>query len=974
VGNAVEPTSAEALAGLALHQLITAPRREQTQVGAPLRTSAQLFATLVAAHRALADSNPQAASLVSAWVREPGEDVFRILLGGKPGLPGVRPSHAENGLDAVLYPPGCLGRPLDPGHLGYLVARFPSWLRCMGETDTLWSVTDRDRLQSVQGSFAEYAAHVGMPFAWIIIAEPLPSASMEGERLKLTTDIPRLRQRVNSESDRVELERAESRYRELSRGRVTGMWNVHVLVGGMTPGDVNTVAALLCSATEIDRLPYILVPDINPGSFAQAWARSPTMDRAVSPFSGGSELLAALTAPPDVELPGIRLTDPNEFDVTPDDAPPDGLLLGTVLDRARESAGPLTVSRNTLNRHAFVCGATGSGKSQTTRWLLEQLSTASAPVPWLVIEPAKSEYARMAGRLSGRAEVLKIRPGDPDAQPASLNPLEPAPGFPLQSHLDLVRALFLAAFSADEPFPQVLAQALTQVYRESGWDLVTGEPWPKHKPTFRQNETRQRATPQYPTLNELQGAARRVVDQIGYGKEVTANVRGFVDVRIGGLCTGTPGRFFQGGHPLDIAALMERNVVFELEGITDDQDKAFLMGALIIRIVEHLRVLYGGTGCETLQHLTIIEEAHRLLKRVDEGPVAAAVELFASLLAEIRAYGEGITIVEQIPSKVIVDVVKNTALKIVHRLPAQDDRDAVGSTMNLTPGQSRAIVSLAPGTAAVALDGMDRPLLLKMRSGNDRESTHGLFVEPPLLGSRSSHCGSDCAATPCTLREMNEGVHQAEDPRTLLWTEAVTISILSGLLPPLGRDEQLAALNQLPIRLRDCTLSFAVDRSVSARRSALRRYFEPSDFSKILHEQLLSQVQRAVVTGIEQSARWQIGPRRYRDVQRVLMRHKSAEEAVSEELLRGWAERGLHLDMTDVDGLLQQTKTYANQQSPIGFLGDTAHSGLLDAIEHLAHGVNPAAVSFALRQSCAGITSGASSIINDRIAAVNGVS
>jgi DNA helicase HerA-like ATPase len=61
----------------------------------------------------------------------------------------------------------------------------------------------------------------------------------------------------------------------------------------------------------------------------------------------------------------------------------------------------------------------------------------------------------------------------------------------------------------------------------------------------------------------------------------------------------------------------------------------------------------------------------------------------------------GLVIAEQIPAKLVPDVVKNTALKVVHRLPAADDRDLVGAAMNLDRGQSRPVVSLAPGVAAV---------------------------------------------------------------------------------------------------------------------------------------------------------------------------------------------------------------------------------------------------------------------------------
>ena len=147
-------------------------------------------------------------------------------------------------------------------------------------------------------------------------------------------------------------------------------------------------------------------------------------------------------------------------------------------------------------------------------------------------------------------------------------------------------------------------------------------------------------------------------------------------------------------------------MVLEIEDIGDDQDKAFLIGAVLIRLTEHLRLRqrHEDGGPPGLRHLTVLEEAHRLLRDPgpgQRGPAAKAVELFAALLAEVRAYGEGLIVAEQIPTKLIPDVIKNTAVKIVHRLPAADDRAAVGATMNLTPAQEQYIVTLAPGEAAV---------------------------------------------------------------------------------------------------------------------------------------------------------------------------------------------------------------------------------------------------------------------------------
>ncbi len=135
-----------------------------------------------------------------------------------------------------------------------------------------------------------------------------------------------------------------------------------------------------------------------------------------------------------------------------------------------------------------------------------------------------------------------------------------------------------------------------------------------------------------------------------------------------------------------------------------------------------------------LRHVSVFEEAHRLLRRPEEhrgsGATTHAVEMFAGLLAEIRAYGEGLVIAEQIPAKIIPDAVKNTAVKIVHRLPAADDRETVGATMNMTDAQSRYLVTLPPGQAAVFTDGMDYPVLAAMPDGTGPGSRgrpgHGL--------------------------------------------------------------------------------------------------------------------------------------------------------------------------------------------------------------------------------------------------------
>src|ERR1700742_2059715 len=142
---------------------------------------------------------------------------------------------------------------------------------------------------------------------------------------------------------------------------------------------------------------------------------------AAAPFYGSTELLAALARAPEAEVPGVRLALRPEFDVTPElVAQGPGVEIGHVLDRNLVSAGPFTLSAESLNRHVFVCGATGGGKSQTVRSLLE--AATGLGIPWLVVEPAKAEYRLMPGRVP-HSEVIRIRPGEPDAVAVGLNPL-----------------------------------------------------------------------------------------------------------------------------------------------------------------------------------------------------------------------------------------------------------------------------------------------------------------------------------------------------------------------------------------------------------------------------------------------------------------------------------------------------------------------------------------------------------------------
>jgi hypothetical protein len=893
-----------------LRALSSAQFFEVTSTLAPAEDSDQ-HPLLRASLAGVLDAAARGVELTSVWLRGAPKSPLEVYMAA-----GAE-EHREpdkKGDEPLSFPVGAFGRRVQEGELRALLGRFNAWVRCGGSFDPLLRPTSADQGTSAASAPETFDRQVeyltDSPFAWVVSAAPRSRRAIDDEAGDLLNELYRLRQTGGGiESDAIQAERREGWFRELASSGAAGVWDVAIYVGAPSTEEAARTAAIFCAAAEVSVTGYRLCApaDTHADLVETGTRRGPGSDDSLlmpapCPFPATSSLVASLVRPPVIELPGLRQVVEPSFDTTPEGraAPEDAIELGDLLDRFGRPTGRLSLPVKSLNKHTFVCGATGSGKSQTVRNLLEALSRREPALPWLVVEPAKAEYARMAGRLKDLSDrrVLVIRPGDPSVPPASLNPLEPAslePGnpartYPLQSHADLLRALFLAAFrDTYDPFPQMLSSALTNSYGAYGWDLPTGEANPSR---LRRLGARSLPggddwTPRYPGLADLEAAARTVVDTAGYDAEGTARMRGYVDVRMRSLRQGTPGRFFSGGHPLDFAALLRRNAVLEMESIANDQDKAFVMGAVLVRLYEQLlleeRERFAREKNEApLRHVTVLEEAHRLLRRVEAGgPGAHSIELFAALLAEVRSYGEGIVVAEQIPGKILVDVVKNTSVKIVHRLPAADDREAVGATMNLSDEQSAFVVGLREGYAATFADGMDRPLLAKMDYREGRESAERDELDrtapSPANCRRSAACGETCRTeSPCTVDTIGLGERLLlEYPEIELWAEAACVAHMRGSAAPYFRDtlriQDLRATASRDVRLVECASASAIDGAITSRYVPLAEFYDPDSLAAHLSAVFGEALAGGPVEGCGLDVgRWRAGVHRYADVAAAL--------------------------------------------------------------------------------------------------------
>jgi hypothetical protein len=435
--------------------------------------------------------------------------------------------------------------------------------------------------------------------------------------------------------------------------------------------------------------------------------------------------VAVLTQLPREEVSGYAIHDHVFFDV--DFRPSDGqvnLPLGQILQHGRNTHNTFDIALDALAKHAVVIGVTGSGKTTTVMSLLDRVVEAKRP--FLVIEPAKTEYRALRSALAGRSDLRIYTLGSEMIAPFRLNPFEfqtddEAGSTSLLTHIDFLKAVFNAAFVLYSPMPHVLEEALHEIYENKGWDLASGVN--RRIPNWSQRHN----LPIFPTLTDLYYKIEAVTNRLGYDREVESNVKAGLRSRIGSLRIGSKGLMLDTARGVPMSQLMAQPTILELENIGSDDEKTFIMGLLLARIYEYRRLqaakLTSGHLSSGLRHVIVFEEAHRLLKntttQVDSESSnmrAQAIEVFANMLSEVRAYGQGVLVAEQIPSKLAPDVLKNTNLKIVHRMIAQDDRQSIGQTMNLTDEQMRHMGILEPGMAIVYAEGADHAYQVKMEN------------------------------------------------------------------------------------------------------------------------------------------------------------------------------------------------------------------------------------------------------------------
>ncbi len=553
-------------------------------------------------------------------------------------------------------------------------------------------------------------------------------------------------------------ELTEMHIERMKQGRNLGYWNVGVYIFGQNRKDVATVGGMLRSiyagkesyiepirvhlldeksgAIDIVRNHFRMIPLYNqdaPGMNENVpWHVFGKHYQYLSTPMNTKEL-ALTTSLPKRDVPGIRFVKTavrfaNNPPVVSGDKN-DIICLGNLVDTGVDQKAEYDVNLNDFVRHALVCGSTGSGKSYTCKRILGEMLKKKIPI--LVIEPAKDDYVRWALEMNEHLpEDMQFQifmPGCDEFEGHKLpqlkiNPFQPAAvegaKVDMTSRCENLVALLNASLPTSDILPVLVDETVYSLYLGCYKDeFLSGKPMSQQS--------------RYPSLAHMTDMARYVLSKKHYEPKVKDNLMACLQTRFQYLTRGTRGQLLNVDFSTDYSDLFDRPTIINISNISAAKDKALIMSVLMLSLYEYRKSKFANdeeyrklASQNKLLHMTLVEEAHNLLlkpegKAAGTGdPQSVVADLFTTMLSEIRSYGQGIMIVDQVPTRLIPDAVKNTNYKIVHRLTAPDDCEIMSSSLALREDQKSLIPALQQGYAIVCGDRDDAAAWLHLKKSD----------------------------------------------------------------------------------------------------------------------------------------------------------------------------------------------------------------------------------------------------------------
>ncbi|WP_455036349.1 ATP-binding protein [Leptotrichia massiliensis] len=393
----------------------------------------------------------------------------------------------------------------------------------------------------------------------------------------------------------------------------------------------------------------------------------------------------------------------------------DSIKIGKVFNMGKTTEKVMKLDKESLAMHTFITGSTGSGKSNTIYEILDQLDIVG--IKFMIIEPAKGEYKNVFGNKNN-VTVLGTNPNYSEL--LRINPFKFPKSVHVLEHVDRLIEIFNVCWPMYAAMPAVLKDAVLSAYEDCGWDLV--------------ESVNKISDELFPTFADLERELWTVIENSAYSDELKGNYIGSLVTRIKSLTNGLNGQIFASDE-IDNKLLFDENVIIDLSRIGSLETKSLIMGILVMRLNEY-RMSEATEMNSKLKHVTVLEEAHNILKRVSteqnsesSNVSGKSVEMLSNAIAEMRTYGEGFIIADQSPNAVDVSAIRNTNTKIIMRLPDEVDRRLAGKAAALKDEQLDEIAKLPKGVAVVYQNDWIEPVLCKINKFEGKEEKYNYTRE-----------------------------------------------------------------------------------------------------------------------------------------------------------------------------------------------------------------------------------------------------
>lgn len=380
-----------------------------------------------------------------------------------------------------------------------------------------------------------------------------------------------------------------------------------------------------------------------------------------------------------------------------------------------DEATHVRLDKRSLSSHTFITGSTGSGKSNSIYQLIRnvcfEMGNDNEKTHFMIIEPAKGEYKYVLGGYDG-VNVLGTNPYK--GRMLKINPFSFPEDIHVLEHIDRLIEIFNVCWPMYAAMPAVLKEAIERAYEVVGWDLN------RSMCSYGVGERRI-----FPNFLDVLNQINNVIKESEYSSDSKGDYVGALSMRISSLTNGINGQILTSDE-ITYKELFDKNVIVDLSRIGSMETKSLLMGLIVIKLQEYRMSCAEGSN-NMLTHITILEEAHNLLKKTstEQNTESAnltgkSVEMLANAIAEMRSYGEGFIIADQAPGLIDMSVIRNTNTKIIFRLPDATDRELVGKAANLNDEQIIELAKLKTGVCAVYQNNWIEPVLCHVNKWEEK--------------------------------------------------------------------------------------------------------------------------------------------------------------------------------------------------------------------------------------------------------------